>query len=102
MSRPIHIHPLNPKLFEYHDRPLVLITASEHYGAVINRPFNIERYLHEAAEKRMTLSRLFLLFREMQSAQSQLYVQARLIGLRYTFRPQRPRPRHGWRIEIRP
>ncbi len=70
MSRPIHIHPLNPKLFEYHDRPLVLITASEHYGAVINRPFNIERYLHEAAEKRMTLSRLFLLFREMQSARN--------------------------------
>ena len=70
MSRPIHIHPSNPRLFEFRDKPLVLITASEHYGAVINRPFDIERYLDGAAAIHMTLSRLFLLFREMQSSRN--------------------------------
>jgi Family of unknown function (DUF6298) len=70
MPQPIHIHPHNPKLFEFRGRPLVLVTASEHYGAVINRPFDFERYLAAAAEQHMTLSRLFLLFREMQSARN--------------------------------
>ncbi len=67
MNIPIRIHPLNPKLFEFRGRPLVLVTATEHYGSVMNRPFRYERYLEDAAEKHMTLSRLFLLFRELQS-----------------------------------
>ena len=46
---PVHIHPDNPKLFEYRGRPLVLLTATEHYGAVLNRPFRFERYLRDAA-----------------------------------------------------
>jgi hypothetical protein len=46
---------------------LVLLTASEHYGAVMNRPFRFERYLADAADKRMTLTRLFMLFRELQT-----------------------------------
>ena len=70
MTRPIHVHPSNPKLFEFRGKPLVLITASEHYGAVIIRPFDIERYLDGAAASHLTLSRLFLLFREMQSARN--------------------------------
>jgi len=45
---------------------LVLITATEHYGAVINRNFDYVAYLDDAAEKRQTLSRCFLLFRELQ------------------------------------
>ena len=67
MNIPIRIHPLNPKLFEFRGRPLVLVTATEHYGSVMNRPFRYERYLEDAADKRMTLTRLFLLFRELQS-----------------------------------
>ncbi len=70
MSTPIRIHPHNPKLFEFRGRPLALITATEHYGAVINRPFRFERYLEDAADKRITLTRLFMLFREMQSARN--------------------------------
>jgi hypothetical protein len=46
---------------------MVLVTATEHYGAVINRNFDYVRYLEEAAEKRCTLSRCFLLFRELES-----------------------------------
>jgi hypothetical protein len=68
MSAPIRIHPNNPKLFEFRGKPLVLLTATEHYGAVMNRPFRFERYLADAHENRMTLTRLFMLFRELQSS----------------------------------
>ncbi len=66
MSAPIQLHPDNPRYFLYKDRPLVLITATEHYGAVINRNFDYIAYLDDAAHKRQTLSRCFLLFRELQ------------------------------------
>lgn len=64
---PIRIHPDNPKLLEFRGKPLVLVTATEHYGAVMNRPFRFERYLPDAAAKGMTLTRLFTLFRELQT-----------------------------------
>ena len=65
-SGPIRRHPENPRYFLYHDRPLVLITATEHYGAVINRNFDQVAYLDEAAARGATLSRCFLLFRELE------------------------------------
>ena len=34
MSVPIGLHPENPRYFLYKGRPLALITATEHYGAV--------------------------------------------------------------------
>jgi hypothetical protein len=66
--QPVSIHPDNPHRLLFRGKPLALVTASEHYGAVINRPFKFERYLADAAEKHMTLTRLFLLFRELQSS----------------------------------
>ncbi len=63
---PIQLHPQNPRYFLYEGQPLVLITATEHYGAVINRNFDYVAYLDEAADKRATLSRCFLLFRELE------------------------------------
>jgi hypothetical protein len=63
----LRIHPENPKLFEFRGKPLVLLTATEHYGAVMNRPFQFEKYLADAADKGMTLTRLFMLFRELQT-----------------------------------
>ena len=65
-SAPISLHPDNPRYFLFRGRPLVLITATEHYGAVLNRNFDQTRYLDEAAEQRATLSRCFLLFRELE------------------------------------
>lgn len=65
---PIRIHPHNSKIFEFRGQPLVLLTATEHYGAVMNRPFNIERYLADTADKKITLTRLFMLFREQQTS----------------------------------
>ena len=64
---PIRIHPDNPKIFEFRRRPTVLLCATEHYGAVMNRPFRFERYLADARDKEQTLTRLFTLFRELQS-----------------------------------
>jgi hypothetical protein len=66
----ISIHPENPKYFLFRGKPLVLITASEHYGAVMNRPFDFEKYLDDAAKHKMTLTRTFLLFRELQGARN--------------------------------
>jgi hypothetical protein len=67
---PISIHPDNPRYFLFRGKPLVLITATEHYGSVINRPFDFEKYLVDHAEKRQTLTRTFLLFRETQTAKN--------------------------------
>jgi hypothetical protein len=49
---------------------LVLVSASEHYGSVINRSFDYEKYLADAAEHKMTMTRTFLLYRELQSARN--------------------------------
>lgn len=64
---PIRLHPDNAKVFDFRGKPRVLVTATEHYGAVLNRPFRFERYLADMAEKDITLTRLFVLFRELQS-----------------------------------
>jgi hypothetical protein len=66
-SSPISIHPENPKYFLFRGKPLALIAATEHYGSVVNSRFDFERYLREAADKKQTLTRLFLLFRELQN-----------------------------------
>ena len=67
---PVSIHPDNPKCFLFRGKPMVLLTATEHYGSVMNRPFRFERYLADAAGKGIAYTRLFLLFRELQSAQN--------------------------------
>lgn len=70
MSTTIRIHPKNEQIFEFRGMPLVLVTATEHYGAVMNRPFRFERYLADTAEKKITLTRLFTLFRELQGPEN--------------------------------
>jgi len=67
---PIGIHPDNPKYFLFRGKPLVLLTATEHYGSVLNRAFDCPKYLDDVVDKRMTLTRTFLLFRELASAQN--------------------------------
>jgi hypothetical protein len=67
-AEPLRLHPANPRIFELNGRPLVLITATEHYGAVMNRPFDWEPYLDDLVAKRMNVSRLFVLYRELQTA----------------------------------
>jgi len=57
-------------LFLFRGRPRLLLCATEHYGSVQNRTFDFERYLEEAAARHQTLTRLFLLFRELQTARN--------------------------------
>ena len=52
----MRIHPDNSKIFSFRGEPRILLCATEHYGAVMNRPFRIERYLDDAAEKGQTLT----------------------------------------------
>jgi Family of unknown function (DUF6298)/Cellulase (glycosyl hydrolase family 5) len=66
----VKIAPDTPKYLLFRGKPLVLISASEHYGSVINRPFDYEKYLADAAEHKMTMTRTFLLYRELQSARN--------------------------------
>jgi hypothetical protein len=66
-DRPITLHPENPKYFLFRGKPLVLIAASEHYGSVVNRRFDFFKYLEEAADKKQTVTRTFLLYRELQA-----------------------------------
>lgn len=64
---PIRIHPQNPKYFVFRGKPTFLLTATEHYGSVVNRPFDFDKYLNDVVDKRMTMTRTFLLFREIAS-----------------------------------
>lgn len=70
LDDPIALHPENPRYFLFRGKPLVLIAASEHYGSVVNRRFNFSKYLEDAADKKQTVTRTFLLYRELQSARN--------------------------------
>ena len=63
----LSLHPDNPKYFLFRGKPTVLIAASEHYGSVLNRPFDFRKYLADQADKRMTMTRTFLQYRELAS-----------------------------------
>ena len=66
----VRVDPENPKYLLFRGKPLALVSASEHYGSVINRNFDFERYLDDAHEHKMTMTRTFLLYRELQSARN--------------------------------
>jgi len=46
------------------------LAVSERYGSIVNRRFDFERYLYEAAATKQTVTRTFLLYRELQSARN--------------------------------
>lgn len=57
-------HPDNPRYFLFRGEPLALITATEHYGAVLNLDFDYVRYLDVLYEKGLRLTRTFVFYRE--------------------------------------
>ncbi|MGI6455762.1 MAG: DUF6298 domain-containing protein [bacterium] len=59
VAAPIALHPENPHYFLFHDRPTVLITGGEHYGAVMNLDFDYVRYLDELERHGFNLTRTF-------------------------------------------
>ena len=54
----------------YRGRPVCLLAASEHYGGVINRTFDYNAYLDQMAAEGLHFTRLFVLFRELQTSRN--------------------------------
>lgn len=57
--KPIAMHPENPHYFIYKNKPEILITSGEHYGAVLNLDFDYKKYLEELQSHDLNLTRLF-------------------------------------------
>ena len=58
-AAPIALHPDNPHVFLFRERPTVLITSGEHYGAVLNLDFDYVKYLDTLAADGLNLTRTF-------------------------------------------
>ncbi len=58
-SQPLALHPDNPHYFLFRDKPTVLITSGEHYGAVMNLDFDYSKYLATLAKDGLNLTRTF-------------------------------------------
>jgi Cellulase (glycosyl hydrolase family 5) len=58
-AEPLKLHPENPHYFLFRGKAAVLITAGEHYGAVLNLDFDYVRYLNELEAGGFNLTRLF-------------------------------------------
>lgn len=56
---PLRLHPENSHYLLWQGKPTVLITAGEHYGAVLNLDFKYTTYLDELARHRFNLTRIF-------------------------------------------
>ena len=56
---PLRLHPENPHYFLWRGKPTVLITAGEHYGAVLNLDFDYVRYFKELSAFGFNLTRIF-------------------------------------------
>jgi hypothetical protein len=59
LRKPISLHSGNPHYFLFRDKPTVLVTSAEHYGAVLNRDFNFEKYLQTLQADGLNLTRTF-------------------------------------------
>jgi hypothetical protein len=58
-AQPLKLHPDNPHYLWFRDRPTVLITSGEHYGAVLNSGFDYLPYLDELKSHTFNLTRTF-------------------------------------------
>ncbi len=58
-AAPIALHPENPHVFLFREKPTVLITSGEHYGAVLNLDFDYVKYLDTLAADGLNLTRTF-------------------------------------------
>jgi hypothetical protein len=58
-AAPLSIHPENPHYFIYRDKPTIIITSGEHYGAVLNLDFDYKKYLQTLARDGMNNTRTF-------------------------------------------
>ena len=52
-------NPHNPHYLSYKKKPIILITAAEHYGALINLDFDYVAYLNALQQRGMNYTRIF-------------------------------------------
>ena len=58
-AQPIALHQQNPHYFIYKNKPVILITSAEHYGAVINTAIDYKTYLDVLHKNGFNLTRIF-------------------------------------------
>jgi hypothetical protein len=58
-TKPLSLHPDNPHYFLFRNKPTILVTSGEHYGAVLNRDFDYGKYLETLQADGMNLTRTF-------------------------------------------
>jgi hypothetical protein len=58
-NSPITVSEANPHYFSYKDKTMVLITSDHHYGAVIDKDFDYEKFLNYLAQNGMNLTRIY-------------------------------------------
>lgn len=56
---PITFHPLNPHYFIYNKKPTILVGASEHYGAIVNKAFDFKKYLETVSQNGLNYVRVY-------------------------------------------
>ena len=59
-AEPIKVHPANPHYYLFNDRPTILITSAEHYGAVVNKDFNYVPYLDAPQSYGLNNTRIYV------------------------------------------
>ncbi len=68
-ARFLALHPDNPHYFLWRDKPTILVTSGEHYGAVLNMDFAYSRYLDELRNHGLNHTRTFSgVYRENSAA----------------------------------
>jgi len=55
----LQLHPENPHYLMYEGKPILIVTSSEHYGAVLNLDFDYKTYLKALNEDGMNMTRAF-------------------------------------------
>jgi hypothetical protein len=59
IAEPVHVCSANPHYLMYKDKPIVLITSDHHYGAIIDRDFDMLAYLNYLHGSGMNLTRIY-------------------------------------------
>lgn len=54
------LHPDNPRYFMFRGHPAVLVTSGEHYGALMNKAFDFDKYLETLHKDGLNNTRVFM------------------------------------------
>jgi hypothetical protein len=59
LAQPIQLYPDNPHYYLYKNRPILLITSAEHYGALINGDFDYIEYFKTLQSYHLNYTRIY-------------------------------------------